>query len=390
MSISLITVDLFDQFNELLAATEHEINIISPFIGLQTATILAEWLNKNKKVTCNLITRFYREEFIEQVSSVYGLEKLLQAGANIYAVIDLHSKLYIFDSHSSIIGSANFTHGGFVSNHEISVLFNDEPDISARCIECCNDLLSRLQGVKDAIVTQEWIDEEKENVRKTAPLRKVKTVQYSNGFRRGVVLSKIVKQDQFEDLLNFSNNQSLSGTWLKFEGTGDDRIANNINYLEMKGERKRDLNQSFFPLRPSGIQKGDILFLTLVSYDDKNVPTPIIVGYTETNGYDFSNTANQSDIKEMPWKERFPHYIEFSNGKAINAPIKHGIRLVDLYNTLGKKTYPSLQNKNNVSLKTLHSMHFRRSHIRITKDASDYLTNELNKLFSKHGYIVLG
>ena len=32
---------------------------------------------------------------------------------NIYALQDLHTKLYLFDESVSIVGSANFTMGGF-------------------------------------------------------------------------------------------------------------------------------------------------------------------------------------------------------------------------------------------------------------------------------------
>ncbi|WP_412760762.1 hypothetical protein [Pallidibacillus thermolactis] len=66
---------------------------------------------ENPSVFCNIITLFYRKDFIERVSSIYGLERLLYAKANIYALVDLHSKLYVFDSYSAIIGSANFTSG---------------------------------------------------------------------------------------------------------------------------------------------------------------------------------------------------------------------------------------------------------------------------------------
>ncbi|MEK4381960.1 hypothetical protein NSS70_08815 [Aeribacillus sp. FSL K6-2848] len=85
MPVSLISKNLLYQFQELLEKTENELNIISPFIGTQTANLLADWLTKNPSVVCNIITRFYREDFVERVSSIYGLERLLHTNANIYA-----------------------------------------------------------------------------------------------------------------------------------------------------------------------------------------------------------------------------------------------------------------------------------------------------------------
>ncbi|MCQ6264707.1 phospholipase D family protein [Fictibacillus sp. WQ 8-8] len=393
MAVTLITEDLFDQFNELLDTTEKEINIISPFIGRKTSLQLAKWLTINKGINCNLITRFYREEFIENVSSLSGIEVLMNAGVNIYALVDLHTKLYVFDNHSAIIGSANFTQGGFVSNHELCILLNNEREIAERSNKYFYDLLGRIIDIGEGKVTQEWIETEIEMARKTAPFRKAKNTTYTNVFKRGAVLPKLKKVDLFEEILEntpTNNIDSNSSAWFKFEGTGEDRIPNYMNYREMKGVRKRDLNQTFFPRRPSGIEKGDILFLTIVSMDDKDVPTPMIVGYAETEGYIAQNIANANEIKETPWKDRFPYFVEFTRGKAINAPIKRGIRLIDLYNSLGKDTYPSLQQKSDISLKNLHTMHFRRSHIRITHDAKNHLKSELDKLFVKYGSIDLG
>lgn len=45
MTVSLITNDLMDQFNDLLANTDEQLLLVSPFIGLQTAKHLANWLN---------------------------------------------------------------------------------------------------------------------------------------------------------------------------------------------------------------------------------------------------------------------------------------------------------------------------------------------------------
>ncbi|MED4884708.1 hypothetical protein [Bacillus smithii] len=68
MPVNLISKNLLNQFQELLEKTEGELNIVSPFIGTQTAILLADWLNENPSVVCNIITRFYREDFIERVS----------------------------------------------------------------------------------------------------------------------------------------------------------------------------------------------------------------------------------------------------------------------------------------------------------------------------------
>lgn len=392
MPVSLISNDLMDRFKDLLNETEDELNIISPFIGTQTATFLSDWLIKNPTVKCNVITRFYREDFVERVSSIYGLERLLEAKANIYALVDLHSKLYLFDTISTIIGSANFTKGGFMSNHEICVLMDDEPEIAEKANEYFYDLLEQIQAVGDeGIVTQAWVDEEKKHVPQMAANQRKKDITYSNIFKKGVTLKKIIQPDLFESILENSDaSEDVTGIWLKFEGTGEDRIPSDYDYKHMKGVRKRDLNTTYFPRQPGGIQKDDTMFLTIVSYDEQGRPTPMIVGYAMTDGFNRKNVADDGEIKDSSWKHRFPYYVEFTGGKVINAPIKNGVRLVDLYNSVGKATFPSLRKRKNVSQGTLQSMHFRRSHIRITQEAYDFLIDELNKRFNKYGDIALG
>ncbi|TQR40176.1 phospholipase D family protein [Paenibacillus popilliae] len=390
MPVSLVSNDLLDRFNELLKETEDELNIISPFIGTQTAALLADWLIDNSTVKCNIITRFYREDFVERVSSIYGLERLLHAKAKIYALIDLHSKLYSFDAHSVIIGSANFTQGGFLSNHEVCVIMDDEPEITEKANEYLYDLLDQIQLDGNGVVTQEWIDEEKNHVSQLAANRRNRNITYSNILKKGATLKKIVHPDLFESILENSNNiEAMAGIWLKFEGTGEDRIPNDYDYKRMKGDRRRTLNTTYFPRKPGSIQNGDTLFLTIVSYDEQNRPTPMIVGYAKSDGFKKDNVVNESEIKDSPWKHRFPYFVEFTSGKVINAPIKYGVRLVDLYNTLGKTTFPSLRKRKSVSQRTLQSMHYRRSHIRITQEAYDFLMNELNKRFRTHGEITL-
>ncbi|GJM78236.1 hypothetical protein HMSSN139_07320 [Paenibacillus sp. HMSSN-139] len=72
---------------------------------------------------------------------------------------------------------------------------------------------------------------------------------------------KIVHPDLFESILENSDEfDEAAGIWLKFEGTGEDRIPNEYDYKQMKGDRRRTLNKTYFPRKPGSIQKDDTLF----------------------------------------------------------------------------------------------------------------------------------
>lgn len=275
-----------------------------------------------------------------------------------------------------------------MSNHELVVLIEDEFDIVEQAQLYFDDLFSKIQSHGDAgIITMDWIDEEKKLVADLATNQTEKSITYSNTMRRGVELSKINRPDFVEAALRERTNaQAIEPYWLKFEGTGSDRVPNSITYTEMKGRKNRDLTLTYFPRRPSGITNHDILFLTIISYDEFDQPTPLIIGYASTPGYSSSNQVTEAEIAQHTWKGRFQYYVELSDGKVIDSPIKNGIRLIDLYAALGKDTFPTLSKREHISQRKLHSMHFRRSHIRITAEAGKWLTTELEKRFNQYGF----
>lgn len=172
MSTELLTTANFRNiFYDLLDEAQNSINIISPFIGKKTALELSKVI-KEKNISCRIITRFYREDFIQQVSNIEGLKYLLEAGAEILALVGLHTKLYIFDNKASIIGSSNFTTGGFYTNHELSVLIRDNEPINKESINHFSELWNKIEEPKDGKVTMEWIDIEIDAVNKQIDKRK--------------------------------------------------------------------------------------------------------------------------------------------------------------------------------------------------------------------------
>lgn len=98
------------------------------------ARLLSENMNNDPALCVTLITRFYREDFVNGVSRIEALEMLNDAGANIYAMQDLHSKLYLFDMETALLGSANFTSGGFKLNHELSLYVENENEVNPQLL----------------------------------------------------------------------------------------------------------------------------------------------------------------------------------------------------------------------------------------------------------------
>ena len=148
MSIELLSDEHWTTLVNTIDNTQKYIKIISPFIGFKTAQLIKKYIS-DSKIECTIITRFYREDFLNNASSLEGLKELVKCGANIYSLQDLHTKLYLFDESVSIVGSANFTMGGFKLNHELSLIIIDEDDISNEFNRYFDEMLIEIKRSGD-------------------------------------------------------------------------------------------------------------------------------------------------------------------------------------------------------------------------------------------------
>lgn len=84
------------------------------------------------------------------------------AGIDVYALKGLHSKLYLFDDTYGVLGSANFTAGGFKSNIELSLLLNNDDGILKELHSYFDDLLNKIKQSKEGQSNQGFFHESEE------------------------------------------------------------------------------------------------------------------------------------------------------------------------------------------------------------------------------------
>lgn len=360
----LTTANFRNTFYDLLSETKSSISIISPFIGKQTALELSKVI-KEKNIKCRIITRFYREDFIQQVSSIEGLKYLVEAGAEILALVGLHTKLYVFDNKTSIIGSANFTTGGFYTNHELSILIRDNEPVNKESNNHFNELWNRIEAFNDVKVTIKWIENEIDAVNKQIEKRKRTQSKKANFIKKGAILTYepyATDKDTPQDVTPISKidilEHSLSdgSSWLKFIATGTDRIPGQCKYTSTEKNLKRVYLRE---MQNSRIKENDVVYITAFSYDQNNIPSPMIVGRAVVSG---------SLNKDEDRKGKYKCYFEFKQAEYVDTNIRNTINLKNLYkDTDFNKDYKT------------------RSHIEIDKDARLYLDRNLEALFKKYG-----
>ena len=403
MAVHLIDKNFGDIFYSLLDSTQNQVLIISPFISFQTANKFAMWLEQtDSDVECTVITRFNREEFIRGASSIKGLEQLHKAGAKLFALQHLHTKLYVFDEHSVLMGSANFTLSGFFKNHELGLYMENEAMFSRQSQEYFNQLLTQIKETGNWEVTQERIETEIKYVEK-AISKLGKSGKEYNIARWGAILDKEENTKQMDPDYDFKEHFDMlekvikenkddriivehTGYWIKFEGTSTERVSNEAVYLTRKKNLYEFPNRTFYTRQPRSIEQGDTIFLAVISKNKEGLDTPMIVGYATAKGFNKDNVLDKHDKGYQVWNGHYPYFIEFEKGKFLKGPIKEGISLIELCNVLTHKVYPNTLNKPQISIADVLKRHHRKAHIQITQLAGDYLKSTLDKFFLANGY----
>lgn len=388
MAIELLNKDHLSTFKNSIDNAKECIRIVSPFIGFETSKLVANSL-KDTKVKCTIITRFYREDFLNHASSLEGLKILIEAGFKVIALKNLHAKLYIFDNELAILGSANFTMGGFRFNHELSLLIEAEEELINKLSIYYDDLLMNIESAGNWLLDLKMIEDEIKLVDELSKNRKDKNVKYKNTHQFGAEMKdqkEIKESDEIEKIIRHHINSGLkNGVWLKFVGTGNDRFEPTEKYFPERLNRNNKIVTSF-PRNPRSLEDGDFIYLSALSWDKNGIVTPMIVARAKTKGFKPENVASEDDFKQYTWMREYPYYVEINDIEILNTEINNCISLDRLIRELGSDLYPSTQGMQ-LSVAELKSRHYQKSHLRLTASAKQYIDKLFDDIGKKFGLI---
>ena len=404
MSIQLISKEHHENLVALFDEAEYSIKIISPFVGSEMANLLTTLKHQNPELDIKMITRFYSGDFILGVSQIRALKDLHESGVEIYALKGLHTKLYLIDSDVGLLGSANFTSGGFKFNHELSLKVVDEPEINRQMQTYFDELVNAILGQgTEYLLTLDKIEQEIKYVTKKLELDRNKSVTYKYG-KFGAELptydfnsdGETTKQD--EDLIQKFISQSLKPRnsksltndgitiWLKFVGVTDSRFSLDEKY-QPQIEKGYPAGITCYPTnkKPSSVSAGDLIYIAAVSMDEKDHPVlPYIVGRGKTAGFNPNNIATQEMLKNNEWMVRYQNFCAFTEYEYIDATIGECIPLVEVLHALHSDTYVSTEGEH-ISMDKLRKRHTQKAHIRITATAKDFIDNAFEGVAKKYG-----
>lgn len=405
--IEILTDNHYEKILDLFEGVERKIKIISPFISVSIAKKLCQLVETNPKIDCQFITRFYLEDMIVKANSLEAIEMMMNAGIEVYALKGLHTKLYLFDDNNAVLGSANFTAGGFISNVELSIHFEGEPQILNDLNLYFDGLLEKIKQCEEYLITEDMIAHARE-LYKSLLVGKKQSKTTRSVLMYGASIDKkskfettdekikeldacvgeadkvheIFKQTEIEEQKYYNHN-----IWLKFSGESDNRLVSTeglpMTSVLLNGKK---VYLSNYPFNVFSVKDNDEIYFAALTTDLKGKNQPVVVGKGHLLGYSRNNKTQESWIKAYPWMERYPYYTVISDAKIIDTSVNNGIPMDEIWDVLGSDTYICSYGKKE-SIDAVAKKHRQKAHMKLSGNAKDYIDSRLDKLIKMYGVI---
>ena len=328
MSFRLVDVGWDREFEDAVNGDHSCLRIVCPFIKERTA---ARLLKRGRPHPLRVITRFNLCDFADGVSDISALRLLLDSGAEIRGVRNLHSKLYVFGGSCAIVTSANLTEAALLRNHEFGFVTQDNGIID----ECCRYFDAIWSRAGNDVRPEQLLEWEREvtgylvtgaRPRKAIALR-------DEGVDVGTPPAPIVLPGWVGDARQ---------AFVKFFGESNNRAQHSMSIVD-EVESSGSHWACTYPAgkRPRIVQDGAVMFMGRLVKDP--VDTMIYgraVGIRHKPGRD---DATPKDIQLRGWKAKWPYYVRVHHAEFIAGTLANGVSLKELTTVLGADAFASTQ-----------------------------------------------
>ena len=391
--IRLVDKEWGKEISDALCTDASELRIICPFIKKGAI----EQILEHSFNTIQVITRFNLADFAEGVSDITALRELLDAGAGIRGIRNLHAKIYLFGDRRAIITSANLTKAALERNHEFGLVAEDESLIKA-----CRDYFGKLwnNGGKNLTSKQlhKWDKEIAFHIHTQDKLSKVRRLN-DFGANINIPVSPIDRISHAKSFKIPPAVANASQAFVKFLGTGEKRVELNYPIIdEIKYSGCHHFLSYPTSKRPVRIKGGDVMFISRTTKDisrptkdqDDHRIFGLAIATRHRKGQD---EATKEDIKHRSWRKKYNVYVrvdeEGFEAEFLAGKMENGVSLNELMDTLKSDSFvPTQRNalagKGNIDpRKSIR----RQAHIQLSEEARAWLTEKLQEAFAKHGKI---
>lgn len=404
--MEVLTTNHYEKIMDLFEEAQETVKIISPFISDSIAKKLCD-IVKGSSIKCQFITRFYLEDMYAKANSIDAIKMMMQTGIEVYALKGLHTKLYLFDAIYAVLGSANFTAGGFKSNVELSLLMGQDDNILHELHTYFDEMLDQIKQSDEGLITEKVLDLAWEKYKTLLSGKKDKemvrsTYMYGASLDNKTKFEKINEKtteldkcrnesDIVNELFKFTEQSSqilLDHTaWLKFYGEGNDRLEAEKKFVMPTvsiGTKKYYLSN--YSTKVHSVKENDEIYLAMLTTDIRGKNLPIIIGRGYLMGFEEDNVVNQEWIKNVDWMNRYPWYCIIRECTVLNTVIKNGIPLDEVWDKFGSDTYVASFGRNE-PFSSVAIKHYQNAHIRLSGNAKEFIDKRLDELGNKYGVI---
>ena len=401
--IEILTDNHYDKIMDVFETAYKEIKIISPFLSMNMAKKLCDVVDNNN-VKCTFITRFYLEDMFAKANSIDALELMINKGIKVYALKGLHTKLYLFDDNVGVVGSANFTSGGFVSNFELSLMAVEETTLISDLHTYYDDMIEKIKSCDEGIITAEiladarmryknLLDNKKSGNGTTSiymygaelDKKKLDSIDKKLAEAKSSHNERDIMQDVFRE--NVEEIKYDYTIWLKFDGEGSDRLNPHEEFpmVDVLLDGKKVYIENY-PYKVGAVKDGDAVYLAAITTDTKGKNQPVIVGRGIMRGFSEKNYVQPLWINKHDWMERYPYYCVLQEAKILNTGVANGIPLSAIWDELGSDTYVASFGRNETLVEVARK-HYQKAHMRLSGNAKDFIDAKLVELEDKYGFI---
>ena len=361
------------ELSAAIRADPSEIRIVCPFIKKGALDRLLQHRPGNVQV----ITRFNLADFAEGVSDTAALRMLLDAGASIRGIRNLHAKLYVVGTSRAIITSANLTNAALTRNQEFGVIAHD-----AAVIAACRDYFDGLWRRASSDLSRDMLDSWKETVtRHCAAGGRLNRARGLGDF--GADAGLAAKLPISLPTVVADADQAF----VKFLGEGHNRVS-------ISSTTKEEIKETgchwalAYPSnrRPRNVEDGAVMFIARLT----NEPDIRIFGRAiGMKHHPVRDDASPEDIARRSWKAKWPRYIRVHQAEFVAGNMANGISLNELMDTLGSDSFAPTQR--NAARGTGNTeprrAYMQQAAIELSSQGLSWLGERLLAAFDEHGKV---
>jgi hypothetical protein len=349
--------------------------IVSPFIKVRTV----ERLTRGKR-NIRVLTRLATHDWLEGVSDLAALRHLVQLGAEVRGIKNLHAKLYVFGDQRAILTSANLTDMALTRNHELGVITND-----SGMVHLCRDYFDRLWASTDG----------RANSLTLAQLKSFESELPAAGRKRASASLRFHDYGADLGFLPDPPPSTLAPTvsgraFVKFFATNAYRRQRSTAVFDEISDTESHWALSYpTTKRPRQPKTGEVMFIsTMVHSPRDHLIYGRAIAYQHQPGRD---DASAQDIRRIDWKRQWGAYIRIREPEFIAGNLENGVSLNEMMADLGADSFISTaENRRLGSGNTNPRLALqRKAHMPLTPRAADWLNSRFYQALARHGRIPL-